>query len=204
MKTTRASAKPKPGRIFVISGPSGSGKTTLVKRLLSVLKKQTGSKRLVWSVSVTTRKPRRGERRNRDYIFLSKKEFLRRRGRNEFLEWARVGDACYATPKDAVNKQLECGRSAVLTIDVQGAAQVKKKFPKAILIFILPPSLAVLQRRLNRRCTESGRQIKRRLKLANREIASAKNYDFVLVNRQLKTAVRQLKKIIYDELLADR
>lgn len=178
------------GRIIVISAPSGSGKTTLCKRLLKECKN------LVFSRSLTTRPARKGERNKKDYIFISKKEFMEYRRAGKFLEWARVFGNYYGTPEEFVEKKLAEGKDAVLVIDVQGAFQVKAKRPGAVLIFILPPSLEEVRNRLIVRKTDQPRQIKLRLKVAAREIAKAKEYDYVVVNDDLDAAVSRLKEII--------
>lgn len=178
------------GRIIVISAASGSGKTTLCKRLLRECKN------LVFSRSLTTRPARKGERNKKDYIFISKKEFMECRRAGKFLEWARVFGNYYGTPEEFVEKKLREGKDVVLVIDVQGAFQVKAKRPDAVLIFILPPSLGEIRNRLIERKTDRPAQIKLRLKVAAREIARAKEYDYVVVNDDLDAAVARLKEII--------
>ena len=178
------------GKIFVISAPSGSGKTTLCKRLLKECKN------LVVSKSFTTRPLRKGEKNKRDYIFVSKKEFEAARKNGEFLEWAKVFDNYYGTPEEFVEKKIAIGKSVLLIIDVQGAFQVKKKRPGATLIFIFPPSLGELKKRLIARKTDNTAEIKSRLKIARREMALAKRYDYQVINDDLDRAVDRLKKIV--------
>jgi guanylate kinase len=194
----------KKGKLFVISAPSGSGKTTLCQRLIKGL---SGRKRkLVRSVSATTRKPRKGERQGRDYFFIAKKDFIQRRGRHQFLEWAKVLDNFYGTPREFVKRQIDKGNDVLLSIDVQGARKLKrlvKDTPRpafnAVFIFILPPSFKELARRLRLRSTESKTEIERRLKLAKKELAFLKEYDHVVINDKINRALICLKEIIQRE-----
>jgi len=181
------------GRLFVVSGPSGGGKTTVVGRLLARMP------RLQRSVSVTTRPPRGGERQGAHYRFVSPKMFdsLRRRG---FLEWARVHGASYGTPRAPVERALSRGRDVVLSIDVQGARQIRRALGRhAVLVFLKPPSMRELKARLIRRRTESPAAIRRRLAAAKREMACARWYDHTIVNRRVADAVKELKAIIETE-----
>lgn len=183
----------KKGKLFVISAPSGSGKTTLCQKLL---KRLSGKRNLVRSISVTTRKKRRGERAGRDYFFISPKEFLRRKKANQLLEWAKVLDNFYGTPRTFVEKHINRGDDVLLSIDVQGARKIKRKVRGAVLIFILPPSLGELEARLRRRSTELRREITRRLKLAKREMGFIKEYDYAVLNDKIESALKRLKEII--------
>lgn len=176
----------KPGRFFIVSAPSGAGKTTLVERLLRK------KKHLTRSISVTTRHPRRGEKEGRDYYFVTKKEFFRRRRTGEFLEWARVFDQYYGTPREFVEEAISGGKDVVACLDVQGARQVKKKWPQTILIFILPPVTEELVHRLKKRKTDSARQINKRIKMARWEMVQSKKYDYRIVNDQLSKAAESL------------
>jgi len=180
-------------RIFVISAASGSGKTTLCRQLLKECKN------LVVSRSYTTRALRKGEKQRRDYIFVTKKEFFNARKKGGFLEWAKVFDNYYGTPGPFVDKKLSIGKSVMLVIDVQGAFKVKKKRPDAVLIFILPPSMEELKQRLCKRKSDGPKQIKLRLNVARKEIARAKKYDYIVVNDDIRRAVREMKKIIKQE-----
>jgi len=175
------------GRLFVISSPSGGGKTTVVNHL------QRKLPRLVRSVSVTTRVPRRGEQPGRDYHFVSPRAFeqLKRSGR--LLEWAQVHGASYGTPKRPILHALAHGRDMLLSIDVQGARQVRRALGKrAVLVFLVPPSLEELRRRLTRRRTETAEAIRRRLTVARRELVCARWYDYRIVNDRLADTVRQV------------
>jgi guanylate kinase len=182
---------PRKGHVFVISSPSGGGKTSLVKRLRRQLPG------LALSVSVTTRAPRPGERDGRDYHFVSPEAFRRLQRAEALLEWARVHDARYGTPKQPVVDALARGRDVVLSIDVQGAQKVRRALGRrAVLIFLLPPSMEQLERRLTRRRTETSEAIRRRLRVAARELARAGTYDYTVVNDRLDDAVRDVRAII--------
>jgi guanylate kinase len=178
-------------RLFVISSPSGGGKTTVVRRVLRLVPG------LVRSVSVTTRAPRRGEREGRDYHFIAPAEFRRLRRTRALLEWARVHDAYYGTPRAPIEAALARGRSVILSIDVQGAAKVRKSLgARARLIFLVPPSLASLRQRLEERRTDTAAVIRRRMAAARRELACAAWYDHRVVNDRLARTVRDVKSII--------
>ncbi len=183
----------KKGKLFVISAPSGSGKTTLCQRLRRSLR---GESKLAHSISVTTRNPRRGEREGRDYFFISKEEFIKKQRQGKLLEWAKVLDNFYGTPRDFVEKHINRGADVLLSIDVQGALKIKRKASSAVFIFILPPTLQELERRLRRRSTEDRAQITRRLKLAEREMKFLTKYDYVVLNDKINKALAKLKEII--------
>ena len=187
------------GRVFVISSPSGGGKTTVVARLRRALP------RLVRSVSVTTRPPRRGERNGRDYRFLSPEEFRRWKRQGRLLESARVHGADYGTPKQPIVQALSRGRDALLNIDVQGARSVRRALgARAVLIFLLPPSLAHLRQRLMRRKTDTASAIRQRLTAAKRELACATWYDYRVVNDRLARAARDILSIMEAERTTER
>lgn len=188
----------KKGKVFIISAPSGSGKTTLLHEL------SKKSLKLAQSRSVTTRRPRPGEIHKRDYFFISREEFLKRKKQKKFLEWARVFGEYYATPKEYVCSLTGKGRDVALAIDIKGAKQVKKIIPEAVTIFIMPPSMAVLKNRLLRRNSDTRKQIKNRLCVAKEEIASAGDYDYIIVNDKLHNAVRRLEAIIVAERIRSR
>jgi guanylate kinase len=180
----------KKGKLFIISAPSGAGKTTLEKMLLD---SELG---LIKSVSVTTRKPRPSEKDNKDYIFLSKDEFFEQRDKGMFLEWAEVFGNFYGTPKAKVINTIEEGKNVVLSIDVQGAQQVKKIFPEAILIFIKTPNLDTLKSRLEKRLTDSNEEINKRLEVAKDELNKLDLYDYAIVNDDLDNAYYELKNVV--------
>jgi len=182
--------------IYIISGPSGSGKTTLCNRLLGL---KSVRNKLVKSVSVTTRPRRANEKQKREYIFVTKEEFLRQKRRGGFLENKSVFGNLYGTPKSFVRAKLNRGISVLLSIDVKGALAVKRLYPKAIGVFILPPSLKILQKRLINRLTEGKKELRERLKLAKKEMGHIKHYDYALINNDLKKATRQLEAIFITE-----
>lgn len=176
--------------LFVVSGPSGAGKGTLVARVREQLPG------LGLTVSATTREPREGEVDGKSYYFLSTDEFERRVQAHAFVEWAHVHGHCYGTLVSEVERNLGAGSSLILEIDVQGALQVRERFPEAVLIFIKPPSLEVLRERLVQRGTETPESLALRLANAEHELALADRYDEVVVNDDLDTAVAELKGII--------
>jgi len=183
------------GAIFIISGPSGSGKTTLAQR---VLKGRKLKGKLAKSVSLTTRPKRTGEADGRDYFFISKQEFLRRQRAKNILEWTRYLGYYYATPKAFAKEQLAKGRSLVLCLDFNGVRQVRRHYPdKTVAIFVAPPSLEELRHRIEGRCSETTKEeIARRMVLAEKELSGSARYDYYLVNKDLKDAVRELEGII--------
>ena len=184
------------GRVFVVSSPSGGGKTTVVREVLEQLPNLTRS------VSVTTRPRRSGERSGRDYRFVSPRVFERLRTDDQLLEWARVHQALYGTPRAPVERVVARGRDVICNIDVQGARQIKRRLGACVvLVFLLPPSLKDLQARLIRRGTDSREAIRRRLQTARRELACVQWYDYAIVNRRIGEAVAQLKTIVLAERL---
>ena len=174
----------------MISGPSGAGKGTLVARVRAELPD------LGLTVSATTREPRPGEVDGVNYHFLSDDEFTRRVEAGEFIEWAQVHDHRYGTLASEVDRNLGKGRSLILEIDVQGAFNVKARFPKAVLVFIQPPSLEVLRERLVGRGTETPESVELRMADARREIELAGRYDEVVVNDDLERATEDLIAVL--------
>jgi guanylate kinase len=174
--------------IYVVSGPSGCGKSTLIRRVLSRL---DGVR---FSVSHTTRERRKSEVEGKDYYFVTREQFLRMVENNAFVEWAVVHGAHYGTSR------RELGRSGdgdvILDIDVQGAAQVREKIRGAVFIFVLPPSFQALRRRLEERHLDSAASIRKRLATAMKEVRSCGRFDYVVVNDDLATAVRELESIL--------
>lgn len=182
------------GRLFVLSAPSGSGKTTLLDALL---KKKIGT--VVRSISATTRPPRKGERNGRDYLFYSRDRFLKEIKRRGFLEHARILSNWYGTPRGPVERALRSGKDVALGLDIQGARQLKNSGLPVTTIFLLPPSLEELGRRLNRRGTETPAQIRARLKLARRELREVRRYDYAVVNDRLEDAIHTVRAILRAE-----
>lgn len=178
------------GRLFVLSAPSGSGKTTLVEAL------RKRRPQLARSISATTRPRRAGERNGRDYKFLSQAQFERLKREGGFLEWARILGNQYGTPRAPIERALAQGKDVFLSVDIQGARQIRRSALPATTIFLLPPSLAALKRRLQGRGTETPAQIRQRLKLAKRELKEVKKYDYSVVNDRLSQAVRQVEAIV--------
>ncbi|OPL08019.1 MAG: guanylate kinase [delta proteobacterium ML8_F1] len=181
------------GNLFVISGPSGAGKGTIIREVL----KSTRDIKL--SVSVTTRDSRRGETEGINYYFKSDEEFEKMISEEGFLEYAKVYDHYYGTPKEPVLKAVEQGENIILEIDIQGALQVKKSYPEAIFIFILPPSMAELKNRIVLRGSETAEALKLRFASALEEIAYIEKYDYYIVNDTLASSTRSLYAIIEAE-----
>ncbi|MBR2441808.1 MAG: guanylate kinase [Clostridia bacterium] len=178
--------------LMAISGPSGVGKGTIVKTLIS------RREDVVESVSCTTRKPREGEIDGKHYFFLEKEEFLRRIGENDFLEYNEHFGNYYGTPKSFVEKTLE-SKSIIMEIEVVGALNAKKVFPETVLVMIVPPSIEELKKRLIGRGTEGKEEIERRLARLEFELSHKDQYDYVIVNDDLETAIAEIEKIIDKE-----
>lgn len=182
------------GKLFIISAPSGCGKTTLCRKLLE------GRLNLSHSVSITTRSPRKGEIDGKDYFFIPPEEFRTMAGRKEFLEYEENFGFLYGTPRKFVKELLKEGRNVLLSIDVKGAMKVRRLYPKrSILIFIMPPTLLSLKKRLESRMTDPARSISGRLKIARQEIKYKDKYDYVVINDSLTAAYKKLKDIIISE-----
>ncbi len=186
------------GILVVVSGFSGAGKGTLMKSLLE----QYDNYAL--SVSATTRSPRAGELDGREYFFISKDEFEKMIERGALYEYARYADNYYGTPRQYVDLKLEAGKDVILEIEVQGASKIKQRFPDAVLIFVTPPSIDELKRRLVGRGTEDEATIFKRLSRAKEEGALMASYDYILVNDRLDEAVRELHAIIRAEHSSSR
>ena len=182
------------GLLIVISGPSGVGKGTVRKALFE----RPGIK-LMYSVSMTTRKMRPGEVDGKDYYFVSKEDFQKRIDEGKFLEHAEFVGNCYGTPLDKVNDMLDKGCEVVLEIEVNGAEQVKEKMPDCVTIFIVPPTKEALYDRLKSRGTESEEVIQERIKKADREFKKAYLYDYIVVNDEVNNAADRIMAIIRAE-----
>ncbi len=182
------------GLLVVVSGPSGCGKSTLCKMLLGNLEDNFG---LV--ISHTSRERRPGEQHGEDYYFLSREEFQKNIEDDAYLEWAEVHGNFYGTPRDQVDRFLEMGSNVLLEIDVQGGLQVRGKIDRAILIFISTPTFDELSKRLKGRATDSDEVIKTRIHNANMELRMVPNYDFLVINDELQTALSEIRQILSSE-----
>ncbi len=181
------------GSLFVITGPSGAGKGTVLKEVIKSLD------RLYFSVSATTRKPREGEVDGVHYHFLTKERFEELISADRFLEYAQYAENYYGTPLDPVLDQLEQGNDVILEIELQGALQVKKRMPQAVLVFIAPPSFEELEDRLRGRGTESEEVILRRLAIARQECANMDQFRYIVVNDEVPDASDRLRAVILSQ-----
>ena len=181
------------GLLYVISGPSGVGKGTLREKVFNIFPD------LKYSVSVNTRPPRKSEIEGKDYYFVTVDEFKRMIKENKFVEWAIVHGDFKGTPRKFLIEELQKGRDVLLELDVQGAMQVKKKFPDGIFIFIAPPTWKDLEDRLRKRNTEVEKALEKRLKDARIEIKYKKNYNYLVVNDNIETALKKLESIVIAE-----
>jgi guanylate kinase len=178
------------GHLFVVSAPSGAGKTTLCQ----AVRKQFPELR--YSVSYTTRKPRTGEMDGRDYHFIDKRSFEKGVADHQWAEWAVVHGHYYGTSADFIDKELGAGHDILLDIDVQGAAQILERYPEAVTIFIEPPALETLRKRLESRNTDTPAEIERRLRVAENEMAQKNRYRHIIINDELVQAIQSLARII--------
>jgi guanylate kinase len=187
----------KKGEIIAVSAPSGAGKTTIVKNILNEIPN------LVFSVSATTRKKRDNEIDGIDYFFINEEEFLKRIMENEFVEWEKFYDYYYGTFKSFIEKNINAGKPVLLEVDVNGALAIKKIYPEAILIYIVPPSLDELIKRLKNRQTEDETDLQKRIERAKMELSIKDKFDYFVVNDNLEHAISEtkslIKKIIYKE-----
>ena len=183
----------KQGLLIVLSGPSGSGKNTVCDMAKEVMPN-------IWeSVSMTSRKPRKGEVDGKDYYFVSEEEFEKNIEEDKMLEHAKFAGNYYGTPRESVQKQLDAGKDVLLVIEIQGALQIKEKIPQALFVFLLPPSMKELKRRLRMRKTETEEKLMERFETAYKEINELPKYNYVIVNDKADEAARKLEAIISAE-----
>lgn len=180
------------GLLIVISGPSGAGKGTICRELIRNADVDV-------SISETTRAPREGEIHGKNYFFVSKENFLKKVQGNGFLEYAEVYGNYYGTPKNFIEEKIQSGRDVILEIDIQGALQVKEKYPEGIFIFILPPSMAELKNRIVHRGSETEESFNRRFGNAYKEISYIDKYDYCVINDEVNNAAKKVKIIIEAE-----
>jgi guanylate kinase len=190
------SLPPRRGIIFILSAPSGAGKTTIYRAALKAIKN------LEFSISLTTRVRRKNEADGVDYSFVSEEEFNRRQSSGELAEWARVFESSYGTPRAPLDAAIASGRDILLDIDIQGAQQIRAKYPRdAVSIFVLPPTLEELAGRLRGRATEDESKITHRLQKAREEAEAYVEYDYLIVNAEIPKSVAQLETIVNAERL---
>jgi len=185
--------KRREGMLFVVSAPSGAGKTTLCRALTDSLEN------LRHSISYTTRKPRPGETDGRDYYFVTEERFRNMVQAGDFAEWAQVHSNLYGTSRRVLNEMRTDGTDVILDIDTQGAEQIKEKCQEAVFIFIMPPSLEILEERLRNRKSDNEDEIKKRMRRARDEIRDYTMYDYIIVNRDFERALTELRSIVLAE-----
>ena len=177
-------------KLIILTGPSGVGKGTVIKEILA--KDQT-----IWlSISATTREPREGEKEGENYYFLNQEKFKEMIDQDLFLEWAQFAGNYYGTPLSSVNAKIKEGFTVLLEIEVEGAKQIKKRFPNSLSIFLLPPDKGELERRIRNRGTEKEEAIKKRLSRANYEISASNKFDYALTNHNVADTAKRIIKLI--------
>lgn len=181
------------GILFIISSPSGGGKGTLIREVLESVPN------VGYSISFTTRSPRRGEKRGREYFFVTPAEFEKMRRSGAFLEWAQVHNHFYGTARAQVEIELNAGRDIILEIDVQGAKNVKNVLPESVGVFIMPPSFEILSKRLERRGSESSTDLAVRLLNARGEVEHYHEFDYVIINDEVRQAATKLASVFLAE-----
>ncbi len=186
----------KKGMIIIVSAPSGAGKTSICDALIE------SDKNIVYSVSTTTREPRKGEKNGKEYYFVNDSDFKKMVKEKMFVEWAKVHDHFYGTSKKVLEQTINKGKDILLDIDVQGAVKIKKQYKNALMIFITTPTLKVLKERLIKRNKDSLEVIKTRVENAKRELTYLPKYDYLILNDKLDESIKQAKSIICAERLS--
>ena len=186
----------KKGMIIIVSAPSGAGKTSICDALIE------SDKNIVYSVSTTTREPRKGEKNGKEYYFVNDSDFKKMVKKKMFVEWAKVHDHFYGTSKKVLDQTINKGKDILLDIDVQGAVKIKKQYKNALMIFITTPTLKVLKERLIKRNKDSLEVIKMRVENAKRELTYLPKYDYLILNDKLDESIKQAKSIICAERLS--
>lgn len=182
------------GCIIVVSAPSGAGKTTIVKNILKTFPE------IVFSISATTRKKRSSETNGVEYFFISEDEFLRKISDDEFIEWEKFYDYYYGSLKSFVEENVENGNCVLFEVDVKGALNIKRIYSEAVLIYIMPPSLEELKKRLENRMTETEEDLKKRIARAEMELSLKDEFDHVIINDELEKAISEVKEIIKNKI----
>ena len=180
-------------QLIIITGPSGVGKGTVVKEILNM-----NNNKLWLSISATTRKARKGEINGEHYYFLTKEKFQKMIRDNLFMEWAEFAGNFYGTPVESITQKINSGYKVILEIEVEGARQIKQKFPKSISIFLLPPNISELEKRIRNRATDDEESISRRLERSKFEISCSKDFDYKIINKNLQETVDRVFEIIED------
>lgn len=178
-------------QLIIVTGPSGVGKGTVVKEILNM-----NSDKLWLSISATTRMARKGELDGEHYYFLSKKKFKEMIKNDLFIEWAEFAGNFYGTPSESINKKIESGFKVILEIEVEGARQIKEKFPNSVSIFLLPPNIQELENRIRNRATENEASIAQRLERSKFEVSCSKDFDFKVINDNLEATIEKVFEII--------
>lgn len=186
----------KKGMIIIVSAPSGAGKTSICDALIE------SDKNIVYSISTTTREPRKGEKNGKEYYFVNDSDFKKMVKKKMFVEWAKVHDHFYGTSKKVLEQTINKGKDILLDIDVQGAVKIKKQYKNALMIFITTPNLKILKERLIKRNKDSMEVIKRRIENAKKELTYLPKYDYLILNDKLDKSIEEAKSVICAERIS--